>query len=194
MKKVITYIADDGRVFDNEVDCYNYEREQERKKTRAVQDSMLALDLAIWKHFHPEDEIEEEDNTESYVAYIWLKADIVSILCDDAFDMQQAKDTIADMVKKAEYSDVIQQKYVQFDAIMEEVKIRRDFKEAFDTMPVHEIASICSYSFGKNDLRRLAQLHKSNKCRKKIEDLLTAANFHYECGKFHNKEYKEFIA
>lgn len=64
---------------------------------------MLALDLAIWKHFHPEDEIEEE-KIEPHVAYIWLKSDIVSILCDDAFDMQQAKDTIADMVKKAEYS------------------------------------------------------------------------------------------
>lgn len=191
MKKVITYIADDGRTFNNEVDCYKYEREQERKKTRAVQESILALDLSIWQHFHPED---EEEKIEPHVAYIWLKADIVNILCDDAFDMQQAKDTITDMVQKAEYSETILQKYVQFDAILEEVKIRRDFKAAFDTMPVDEIVSTCSYSFDKNDLRRLAQLHKSNKCRKKIEQLLTAANFHYECGKFCNKEYEEFIA
>lgn len=36
-------------------------------------------------------------------------------------------------------------------------------------------------------------LHKANKCRKKIEDLLTDCNFHYESAKFHNKDYAEFL-
>lgn len=58
---------------------------------------------------------------------------------------------------------------------------------------IHDLSHDIGYGFCLGDIEALATLHKKNKYRKKIEALLTDCNFHYECGKFHNREYEEFI-
>ena len=52
-----------------------------------------------------------------------------------------------------------------------------------------ELSSIIHYGFNNNDLVELTQLHKANKFRQKIEDLLEDCNFHYECGLLNAQRY-----
>ena len=78
-------------------------------------------------------------------------------------------------------------KFAKISEFLEKIiKSKRDHLASFLSGPL-------DWSFSKRDLTELAKLHKANKCRKKIEDLLTDCNFHYESAKFHNKDYTEFL-
>ena len=55
------------------------------------------------------------------------------------------------------------------------------------------LSALIHWSFSDDDIRKLAELHKANKFRRKIEDLLDDCNFHYESTKFSHGEYAEFL-
>ena len=75
-----------------------------------------------------------------------------------------------------------------------EDKIREDWETALEQVNRgSDLSSIIGWAFSDEDITELAKLHKANICRDKIEDLLTDCNFHYECGKFANGEYDEFL-
>ena len=52
-----------------------------------------------------------------------------------------------------------------------------------------EIAYAIRWGFSRGDLLELMRLHKENRNRQKIEDLLEDCNFHFECGNWHNGNY-----
>lgn len=74
-------------------------------------------------------------------------------------------------------------------------KIRNDWAAALrNTKDIHDITWALQWSFTNKDIITLAQLHKSNKFRRKIEDILTDANFHQEAGDFMNRKYDDYLA
>ena len=75
-----------------------------------------------------------------------------------------------------------------------EDEIREDWETALEQVNCgSDLSSKIGYAFSNEDITELAKLHKNNICREKIEDLLTDCNFHYECSKFANGEYEEFL-
>ena len=193
MKIETTYIADDGKRFANQEECKEYEKQQKEQKRKAIQQTMCDLDEKIWSHFYPN--FKSEDSPSLHTAGIWLRNDIVSVLSDTKIDMEIAKNTILSMINDTKYATDILDHEVKMVFIMKEVEVRRDFLSALKNVKDgSDLTSIIGYSLGDNDIKQLALLHKSNKCRRKIEDLLTACNFHYECGTFANKDYAEFFS
>ena len=77
---------------------------------------------------------------------------------------------------------------------MTEKEIRENWESALEQVKDGtDLSSKIGYGFSDKDITELAKLHKANKFREKIEDLLTDCNFHYECGQFANGEYEEFL-
>lgn len=201
MRKVVTYYAEDGTPFDNEVDCYTYEREQEKKYWEEIYRCAKQLDEAIWKQFHP-DYSEEEDQTDLpdlHLYTFWLKNDVESILTDTSLvpdkDFEQTKTDIFKMIADSQHGDILMKKCdVNEEKIMAAVSVRRDFLSALENAKCgSDLASKLGYTFSKNDLCKLAQIHKSGRYREKIEDMLTAANFHSECSLLCSGQYDKLI-
>ena len=60
MKVEKTYIADDGKRFDDENECIKYENELKQKAKNEILQEIKDLDLAIWKKYHPDYECGDE--------------------------------------------------------------------------------------------------------------------------------------
>ena len=184
MRTKMIYIADDEITFESEIEC----RVHERKVKQEILQNMKDLDLYLWKKYFPESEINAEP--ELYQASMWLQTDIAEIMVS----FPESKDEIISTIKANPYGDKILQDYLNFDKLERNVEIRNDFLAALKSVKRgSELSGLLEWSFSNKDLTELAKLHKANKCRKKIEDLLTDCNFHYESAKFHNKDYTEFL-
>lgn len=68
-------------------------------------------------------------------------------------------------------------------------EITEDWEKALNTLPYDEIAAKIEWGFSDEDLQELMELHRQNKHREKIEDLLDDCNFHYESGEWHDGNY-----
>lgn len=184
MRTKMLYIAEDGISFESEIEC----RVHERKVKQEILQNMKDLDLYLWKKYFPESEINAEP--ELYQASMWLQTDIAEIMVS----FPESKDEIISTIKANPYGDKILQDYLNFDKLKRRVEIRKDFLTALKSVKRgSELSGLLEWSFSNKDLTELAKLHKANKCRRKIEDLLTDCNFHYECSKFHDKDYTEFL-
>ena len=124
---------------------------------------------------------------------MWLESDIGSVLkwsdnLNEAFD--DVKEFVLNVtIMGKEISDKI-----NWSHIYRAAEIRHDWATALRGVKNGTaLSSSIDWSFSSEDIRALAKLHKSNKFRQKIEDLLEDCNFHYECGKFADKKYDEFL-
>lgn len=175
--------ADDEITFESEIEC----REHERKVKQEILQNMKDLDLYLCKKYFPELEINAEP--ELFQASMWLQTDISEIMVS----FPESKDEIISTIKANPYGDKILQDYLNFDKLERNVEIRNDFLAALKSVKRgSELSGPLDWSFSKRDLTELAKLHKANKCRKKIEDLLTDCNFHYESAKFKRKIIQNF--
>ena len=182
------YLADDGKIFEKENDCREYEKSLKKKKNEEIREEMKELDLRIWKTFHPEDI--STDEPDLVLAPIWLKSDICSIL----IDFENSKETILEMIHDSKYEKEILDKYLKWTDIEKNVEVRKDFATAFKNVKYGtDLSKILDYAFNKHDLKNLASLHKKNKCRRKIEELLSDCNFHHVLADFHNKNYDKYL-
>ena len=192
MEKRITYVAFDGTVFESEKACMDYENFKKVAMTKAIQEAMRELDMAIWQKYYPNEK--GVDCPDLYYAGTWLRNDIAEILSNENNDLDKTLEDIWAMIRATKYHSEILVEYVRTEEVLAEVKIRRDFKAAFDNVKYgNDLAHELGYTLSEYDLKKLAVLHKSNKCRKKIESLLTACNYHGDCSKFRNKEYEDFL-
>jgi hypothetical protein len=86
------------------------------------------------------------------------------------------------------------EKRINMDKCRRSVEIRRDFASALKTVKNgSDLAPALGYSFFKEDIMNLAELHKNGRFRKKIEDLLEDCNFHQEAGDFAERNYDCYI-
>lgn len=82
---------------------------------------------------------------------------------------------------------------LDFAACIRNAEIKLDFLTALKSVRNGaDISGAIDYNFDIEDLMNLMQLHKSNKCRKKIEDLLENCNYHGESGLLSERKYDEF--
>ena len=83
-----------------------------------------------------------------------------------------------------------------FQQAMTRLHITDNWEKALRGMQVEKIAKDLNYSFLDDELKELTLLHKATTKRivkKRIEDLLTYCNFHYESGALHDGDYERFL-
>ena len=145
------------------------------------------LDYNIWKKYHPEYDGKNEPDLNQ--AIIWLKNDISSIMVD----FPNSENDILNLIKNNEFGNEIIS-MIEMNEIRDDVNIRTDFLTALNSVKRgSDLSHRIGYALTPKDLSKLALLHKQNKCRNKIEELLTDCNFHYECCQFENQNYEEFL-
>lgn len=163
------------------------EREQIEREEKKFNDIKVAIHK-LWDMYW-----QGEDNTESekclnayehtYQLEMWLEADI-------KYGLKKSKLADLDVLKK-----IVEDcgATIKFDKAVEDAKIRLDFANALRNVKHGEaLSGKLEWGFAPDDLMELMKLHKSNKFRKKIEDLLTDCNFHSECDLLSGRKYDEF--
>ena len=182
------YIANDGTRFSDKLECLKYENKIKGERKRKIQQEMKEVGEKLWRKYHPEYEGGDEPNLNMAADY--LKADICALLCD----FPKSEPDIVATIKELPHGDVILKCYIDMEQIRKKAAIRRDFDSALCSVEHGtELSRILDWSFREKDIAELARLHKAGKHRKKIEELLTDCNFHYECGKLIAGEYEEFL-
>lgn len=99
MKKIITYMSDDGKTFDNELECAKHERDQAMRNNAELCVEMARIDDLIAKKYMPN----SDDEVPVSNSLLWLIADIENIILKD----RQAKDGIIDIINSSPLAEQI---------------------------------------------------------------------------------------
>ena len=184
------YVALDGWEFADEDECRKYEQQLKKKaatEKSSVLEKAIALDELIWKKYHPDYDGTNRPSENQVITY--LRNDISEIM----LEFPESEEIIQTIIKGCSCGSEILA-MLDWEKIQDNVNIRSNFYEALQSVTVgSDLANRLDYSFSRLDIAHLAELHKSNKCRQKIEDLLACCNFRYESGKFRKHDYDEFI-
>lgn len=188
---IIKYIANDGKEFNSQMDCENYEEQLRQKKLQEQHKRFKDAYIEFSKVYYPNDKesLDKIQKLEHYQVVVWFESDLRTLGLTHPLDE----------LKYLVYSSLPNDKEAidkSFDwsAIAKDIEIRSDFATALKNCKRGtDLSHPLNWAFSSRDISILAKLHKSNKYRKKIEDLLTDCNFHYECGEFMQGNYAEFI-
>ena len=121
-----------------------------------------------------------------------LQVDIAGAL-ERADDMQAARDVIDEIIDHTDNPAVIRQ-YVSIDAAWRDAEIRRDWASALRAVKHGEdLSHDIDWAFSPRDIKNLAKLHKANRFRKKIENLLDDCNFHTEAALMSSHQYDKLL-
>lgn len=152
---------------------------------------LIAADERLWKKFHTtvsaeaEQSYPESEKDNSRYAAMWIEADIEALLLQGVPEGEIHEELSSDMDAA---------RYIHWDEILSSVAIRSDWAAALKGVKDGtRLSSRIRWALSRNDIRTLAGLHKKNRYRRKIEDLLEDCNFHYECGCFASGRYAEFL-
>lgn len=94
------------------------------------------------------------------------------------------------------FKDVFTLTDENFQPAMTRLQITDNWEKSLRTYSTSEISHKLKYCFSKEELKELATLHKETTkkiVRKRIEDLLTNCNFHYESGILANGNYNKIL-
>lgn len=83
-----------------------------------------------------------------------------------------------------------------FQPAMTRLHITDNWEKALRGMQVEKLAKDLNYSFSQDEIKELALLHKTSTKRivkKRIEELLTYCNFHYESDSLYDGNYEQFL-
>lgn len=165
---------------------------EEEAKEKAAEARRKAADEAIhklWSLYWPNDDSSVEERFKNdvernpHMLFIWLVADTKAAL----------KLSGLDEAKVEEIKNIVSETGIDFDKCYDDARIRLHFPEALKSVSEgSDLAALLGYSFSSDDLMELMKLHKKNRFRKKIEDMLTGANFHSECGLLCSQQYEDF--
>lgn len=163
------------------------EREKKEREEKQFNDIKTAIHK-LWDIYWKDDdnsEAEERLNeySEIYQLEMWFASDIK--YCLKKSKLQDLK-IIKKIVEESGAN-------INFDKCIRDTEIRLDFASALRNVRHGEaLSGVLEWGFAPDDLMELMKLHKSNKFRKKIEDLLTDCNFHSECGLLSSRNYEGF--
>lgn len=155
-----------------------------------LQEEMSRLDATIGERYLGNGSSIPEDKL--MIADVWLQSDIAYSLFL-AENIAERKFEIEDILRgSSKYVEI--NEVVSVDDAYKEATIRKDFEAALKAVKKgSNLSSDLRYGFSDDDLTQLAKLHKANRFRKKIEDLLEDCNFHYECGLMIRGDYSEWL-
>lgn len=164
--------------------------EKERKK-KLFNDTKAAI-FKLWDLFWKKEENTEElyekingvnrnDCGQNYLNS-WLESDIKFVLKKTKMKgLEKVKEVIKDLPN------------IDLNSCIEDAKIRGDFASALRNVKKgSDLSHKVRWAFDTEDLMNLMELHRSNKFRKKIEDLLEDCNFHEESGLLSERRYEEY--
>ncbi len=165
-------------------------------KIKKEVEEILSIDDYIWNKYkmpegsaYPHDQMQNE-----WYACQWLENSLESLMTakHDAEQLLQEYESIKCKVSSS--TQKILEKYLDFSRAKRAAEIRSDWADALRHVKEGcDLSGWIGYGLTKGDITNLAKLHKARKFRRKIEDLLTDCNFHYECGCFSSGEYDEFL-
>ena len=149
------------------------------------------LDELIWNEYKPESGNENTKVPRDYRAFMFLETDLESIatnVSEERFD-----ELVEKYIDASPLADEIREK-IDFSKIRKAAETRKDWGKALKSVKNGtDLSGIISWSFSDKDISELAKLHKANKYREKIEDLLEDCNFHAECGAFADGRYDKYL-
>lgn len=154
--------------------------------TQKIED-VKKLIISLWTQYCDDTQYEEADErlkeaTDLSYLYVWLEADVSQILISNMSDKDEIRNKIMNVCPD-----------FNFDKCVTNASIRRDFATALRNVKNGwDLSDKIGYSFSTLDLMNLLELHKQNKFRRKIEELLEDCNFHAECGLLSDKKYKKY--
>lgn len=189
VQEIISILA--GEFSLSEQDVVALVAAEKAKKTVALSKVLLELDKEFVTHFNSTLTVAPSENA----AAVWLTADIPYILLkQEEGDRKKAEEYIKAKIEATGRAAEIY-KVIDWSSIEENVKIRSDFAGALRKVKNGaDLAGRLGWSFSDDDLRQLTALHRKNRFRQKIEDLLTDANFHSECILLQDRKYDELLA
>ncbi len=160
------------------------------ENTPKLQEEINRLDMIIGKKYLNDGSPIPKEHLN--IAYMWLDSDITEALSQSE-DINESFDEICEILKKSPmYNDI--NEIINLALIYKRAEIKRDFATALRNVKNgRELSYPLQWAFSKRDLTNLAKLHKSNKFRKKIEDLLTDCNFHEECSLMSSHNYSKWL-
>lgn len=109
-------MSDDGKTFDNELECAKYERDQAMRNNAELCVEMARIDDLIAKKYMPN----SDDEVPVSNSLLWLIADIENIILKD----RQAKDGIIDIINSSPLAE-------QIKSLLDENKITENIKNSF---------------------------------------------------------------
>lgn len=188
----IIYRADDGTEFRNQTDCLLHERMSNLSHNKVINVKLAFFDVTkkLAKKYYNEDLDESDFSILDFAKYI--ESIVYDNYSKNFGKLNRLKSEMEGIIHKSKHSDMIMRQF-DFDKARRKAEIRHNLADVLSKYEGNEIAKKLEFTLWTSDLCELAKLHKANKCRKKIEDLLTDCNFHYESAKFHNKDYTEFL-
>jgi hypothetical protein len=189
-KKIGQLEAEKAKLEEELFDALKVE-EEERKKN--LLDNSRAFIYKLWElYWKGEDNTEAQEKLDKCLTEyrepqlalnLWIEADVKAALKKTELD---ASEEIKKLI--TEYSVEC-----NFDKCIEDAEVRLDFASYLRNVNnTSELAHKLSYGFDSDDLMELMKLHKGNKFRKKIENLLTGCNYHSESALLSEKKYDEF--
>lgn len=127
-----------------------------------------------------------------HIAYMWLENDISSSLSKSE-DIDKTFNEICEILKESPMYDDINE-VISLRTAYRRAEVKSDFATALRNVKNGAaLSGVLGWSFSDDDLTNLAKLHKSNRFRKKIEELLTDCIFHYECSLMSSKDYSKWL-
>lgn len=127
---------------------------------------------------------------EKFRLSFYLEADIESSIIENG---EEAEKYIMELINGNPCEKEIRE-LINMDKIMRSVEVRRDFGKALKSVKNgSKLSPIIGYGLSDRDIKELAKLHKANKFRKKIEDLLEDCNFHAEFADFIDHKYDRYL-
>jgi hypothetical protein len=121
---------------------------------------------------------------------IHMEADVDSVLVGAEDTEATGARIYSTAVKTGANAEVLSEVEKMIDKGKKSAAIRHDWPAAFRKVRNgRDLSHAIGWGFYKDDLRTFIELHKANKFRKKIEDVLEDCNYHTFCGYLSEKDY-----
>ena len=164
--------------------------ESEQRRVQQYKDTIHKLREIYWSGEDNSEYEKKLQDLDILQLNIWLESDIEACLKKTKLDPKHI-----DAIRSIVADGCPDNPNIDFDACVKDVKIRLDFASALrNAKSGTNLSHKLGWGLGKEDLLNLMELHKKNKFRKKIEDLLEDCNFHSECEFLYSKNYEGFVA
>ena len=150
----------------------------------------LAQMMHVYKAFSKEFYDTEDIDFAKSNPIVHMEADVESVLVKAENAEVTGARIYSTVIKAGANSEVLSEVERMIDKGKKSAEIRHDWPAAFRKVKKgYELSGAIDWGFYKDDLRTFLKLHKANKFRKKIEDLLEDCNYHAFCGYLSAGEY-----
>ena len=171
------------------------------KYGKEIQDECLRLDTELWEKYYNQDFCNRSDHKElqGYINSERLSHDIEMILWDTnggaPFGDSRSYTYIIDKILSGSYyGEYILMYYVDINKIDDIVSIKRKYDYFLKYVTAKKMAKMIGYKLTRYDKKELAKLHKSDRHKGKIEELLCLCNCDLQtCKDFQDGKYEFYL-